>query len=158
MTCSGVAAGVQTDFVLMTENDLDWVAELEAALHPFPWTRGNFNDALTAGYGCWLMQLDGRTVGHAVLMLVMDEAHLLTISLCNELQGKGLGGVMLRFLAEYAKGHGARQMFLEVRPSNTRALSVYRSLGFEEIGRRKRYYPALDGGREDAIVMRWTLG
>lgn len=113
MTCSGVAAGVQTDFVLMTENDLDRVAELEAALHPFPWTRGNFNDALTAGYGCWLMQLDGRTVGHAVLMLVMDEAHLLTISLCNELQGKGLGGGCCAFWPSTQKATVRARCFLK---------------------------------------------
>jgi ribosomal-protein-alanine N-acetyltransferase len=52
---------------------------------------------------------------------------------------------------------GAESVLLEVRPSNERALAVYRRFGFAEIGRRKGYYPAHEGKREDAIVMRHTL-
>jgi ribosomal-protein-alanine N-acetyltransferase len=48
-------------------------------------------------------------------------------------------------------------ILLEVRPSNERALAVYKKYGFAEIGRRKGYYPAHEGQREDAIVMRFVL-
>jgi [ribosomal protein S18]-alanine N-acetyltransferase len=55
-----------------------------------------------------------------------------------------------------ARGHGARRLFLEVRPSNPHAIALYHDEGFNEIGRRPRYYPARDG-REDAIVMAMEL-
>jgi ribosomal-protein-alanine N-acetyltransferase len=48
-------------------------------------------------------------------------------------------------------------MLLEVRPSNTRALEIYERYGFKHIGRRKGYYPAANGQREDALVMRFLL-
>lgn len=49
-------------------------------------------------------------------------------------------------------GHGAQRVFLEVRPSNPHAIALYHDEGFNEIGRRPRYYLAMQG-REDAIVM-----
>jgi ribosomal-protein-alanine N-acetyltransferase len=51
-----------------------------------------------------------------------------------------------------ARSRGAERVFLEVRPSNRGAIALYDQEGFNEIGRRPRYYPARDG-REDAIVM-----
>jgi len=58
----------------------------------------------------------------------------------------------LRALLQIARGRGVRRMFLEVRPSNPYAIALYHDEGFNEIGRRPRYYPAKDG-REDALVM-----
>jgi ribosomal-protein-alanine N-acetyltransferase len=91
-------------------------------------------------------------VGHAVLMQVLDEAHLLNISLAEAQQGCGLGAAFLAYLSDVAKGQGATRMFLEVRVSNERARRFYERNGFAEIGRRRGYYPAA-AGREDAIVM-----
>lgn len=145
-----------TEFLPLTEADLDWVVAAEADLHPFPWTRGNFVDSLAAGYSGWTMQADGEQAGYAVVLLVMDEAHLLDISVLRAFQGKGLGRVLLEFVGEMARQRGAVQMFLEVRPSNQSALALYENSGFQAIGRRKAYYPA-PGGREDAIVMRKGL-
>lgn len=144
------------DFVPMFEQDLDWVSAREQELHPFPWTRGNFVDSLGAGYSCWLMKVQGRPVGYAVMMLVLDEAHLLDISVDRGAQRTGNGMALLDHLRSEARRNGAAQFFLEVRPSNEAALALYRKAGFEHIGRRRGYYPAVDG-REDAIVMRCAL-
>lgn len=143
-------------FLPMTEADLDWVVAQERELHPFPWTRGNFADSLSAGYSAWIMQVDGERAGYAVVLMVMDEAHLLNISIVRHCQGKGLGRFLLDFVADTGRQRGADQLFLEVRPSNAAALALYAATGFQPIGRRKAYYPAAEG-REDAIVMRKDL-
>ena len=148
----------QTDLVPMLEGDLDWVAAREAELHPHPWTRGNFADALESGNEAWILRRDARPVGYAVVLPVLDEAHLLTIGVLAPEQGKGLGRAALAQLIAVARGRGATRFFLEVRPSNEAALALYHSAGFEAVGRRRGYYPAAGGsGPEDAIVMRLAL-
>lgn len=143
-------------FVPMQDADLEWVAEQDRELYPFPWSRGNFADSMAAGYSCWIMRERGERVGYAVLMPVLDEAHILNISVVSARQRGGLGRRLLDHLAHVARQVGAGQLYLEVRPSNLPALALYRCAGFETIGRRKGYYPAV-GGREDAIVMRLPL-
>ncbi len=147
---------VAVDFVPMATTDLEWVAAQDRLLYPFPWSAQNFADSMIAGYSCWIVFEGGERSGYAVLMMVLDEVHILNISVVLAHQGRGLGRRLLDHLAAVAKAAGARQMFLEVRPSNTPALALYQRAGFETIGRRKGYYPAADG-REDALVMRWPL-
>ncbi|WP_240327752.1 ribosomal protein S18-alanine N-acetyltransferase [Dechloromonas sp. HYN0024] len=139
------------EFFPMNERDLDAVAALEATLQIFPWTRGNFADSLVAGYSVWVLRLGGDLIGFSVVMPVIDEAHLLTIGICKRYQGQGYGARMLRHAMEYARLGGAKTLFLEVRPSNERAVDLYRHFGFRQIGLRKGYYPAVIG-REDALV------
>jgi [ribosomal protein S18]-alanine N-acetyltransferase len=136
----------------MTDADLDAVAAAEARIYAFPWTRGNFADSLAAGHGAWLVREDGRMIGYAILMQVLDEAHLLNISVLPELQRSGRGSALLVHIFAQARMQAATRMLLEVRPGNLAGQSFYKRHGFIEIGRRRDYYPAHDG-REDAIVM-----
>jgi len=93
-----VNEGAIRHFSPLTPNDLDWVHAQEVDLHPFPWTRGNFADSLTAGHGAWLMRVDNERVGYAVVLKVLDEAHLLNISVARAAQGKeGHGSSSWRF-------------------------------------------------------------
>ncbi|MCL6555293.1 MAG: ribosomal protein S18-alanine N-acetyltransferase [Burkholderiales bacterium] len=144
------------DFRPMRPEDLPRVMEIERDLYPFPWTEGNFRDSLQAGYSCWVCQVAGHTVGYAVLMLVADEAHVLNIAIARAWQRRGLGSSLMRHLIGLARHYGAREIFLEVRPSNTAARRLYHGMGFNEVARRRNYYPA-HGGREDAILMAMTL-
>jgi ribosomal-protein-alanine N-acetyltransferase len=82
---------------------------------------------------------------------------LLNVAVAQEWQGQGLGRFLLNQSVACSRGLGMESMLLEVRPSNTRALELYERYGFEQIGRRKGYYPAGSQQREDAIVMRYTL-
>lgn len=143
-------------FAPMLEQDLDWVVSAESRLHCMPWSRENFIDSLAAGYGCWTMRTDGASAGYAIVLSVLDEAHLLNISVVRERQGRGLGRSFLEHLLERARCDGASCFFLEVRLSNLPARALYQKVGFIEIGRRKGYYPSTEG-REDAIVMRAAL-
>ena len=136
----------------MTEADLDAVAAAEALIHAFPWTRGNFADSLAADHGAWLAQEDKCMTGYAILMQVLDEAHLLNISVLPELQRSGRGSALLIHIFAQARMQAATRMLLEVRPGNISGQGFYRRHGFVEIGRRRDYYPAHEG-REDAIVM-----
>jgi ribosomal-protein-alanine N-acetyltransferase len=90
-------------------------------------------------------------------MYAVDEAHLLDVAVAGVLHGAGLGRFLLDRIAARARSQGMASILLEVRPSNERALHVYRRYGYAEIGRRKGYYPAHEGRREDAIVMRYVL-
>ncbi|TVO69244.1 ribosomal protein S18-alanine N-acetyltransferase [Denitromonas ohlonensis] len=137
----------------MAEDDLDWVLRHEPALYPFPWTRGNFEDSLSAGYSCWIMAEGDVPIAYAVVMQIVDEAHLLNFSVVRSAQGRGVGAALLDFLRHALRHRGVTQFFLEVRPSNLAARAVYEKAGFASIGRRKGYYPA-ENGREDALVMR----
>lgn len=137
--------------------DLDTVMAIENAAYPFPWTRGNFVDSIAAGHDLWLFTCDTQVVGYAVLMWLPDEIHLLNITVAPGHQGLGYGRFALRALCTDAAGRGARSMLLEVRPSNDQARALYASEGFGPIGLRKRYYPAPEGAREDALVMRKEL-
>ena len=143
-------------FAPMSELDLEWVAAQDRLLYPFPWSVMSFADSMRAGYGCWMMFDGAEPVGYAVLMMVLDEAHILNISVVSSRQSCGFGRRLLDHLGRVAREAGARQLFLEVRPSNAPALALYQRAGFETIGRRKGYYPAAEG-REDALIMRLPL-
>jgi ribosomal-protein-alanine N-acetyltransferase len=144
--------------VPMAPGDVDEVHALECSVFPHPWSRANFTDSLAAGYDAWLLRDPaGKLAGYFLLMYALDEAHLLDVAVAGERQGTGLGRHLIDTLCERARAMGAESVLLEVRPSNERALDVYKRFGFAEIGRRKGYYPAHEGKREDAIVMRYTL-
>ncbi|MBV2208697.1 MAG: ribosomal protein S18-alanine N-acetyltransferase [Thermomonas sp.] len=149
-------ASARPDLRPMRETDLDAVMAVEVRAYPFPWTRGIFRDCLDAGYAMWLQERQGDLVGYGVLSIAADEAHILNLCTAPGNEGQGLGQRMLQSLLKIARGHGAQRVFLEVRPSNTRAITLYERSGFNEIGRRPRYYPA-QNGREDAIVMAMEL-
>lgn len=137
----------------MLDSDLDGVAEIEKSVYEFPWSRVNFGDALNAGYDGWVFERQASLFGYAILMWLPDEVHLLNVSVASTAQGQGLGRAMLRWLMANASGRGASAMMLEVRPSNGVARKLYDSLGFRQIGVRRRYYPAANSTREDALVM-----
>lgn len=136
--------------------DLDAIMAIEPTIYPYPWSRGNFSDSLDAGYSGWVYEENGVIIGYAMLMLVLDEAHLLNISIAKSHQGRGLGCALLEYMMQVARGHGAANMFLEVRPSNLAAIRLYERTGFNEMAVRRGYYPAADG-REDALLMGMAL-
>jgi [ribosomal protein S18]-alanine N-acetyltransferase len=139
-------------FRAMAADDLDRVLANEVRSYQFPWTRGNFSDCLSARHECRLLLLDADIIGHGILALGPEEAHLLNVCIRRDQQGHGLGRSLVVHMLERARARGARMVFLEVRPSNLVAISLYHSLGFNEIGLRRDYYPT-SSGHEDAQVM-----
>lgn len=140
----------------MRQADIDAVADIEKRSYMFPWTPGIFRDCLRAGHQCWVLEGDAKLLGYGVLSAAAGEAHVLNLCIAPEYQGRGHGRRLLRRLVDLARWHQAGQVFLEVRPSNPKAIELYRDEGFNEIGTRPNYYPS-DKGREDAIVMALEL-
>ena len=140
----------------MTASDLDAIMAIERVNFPFPWTEGNFKDSMNSGYMCLVMEQGKQLMGYAILMMVLDEAHLLNISVAQSHQGQGWGRYLLVQMMEMGREKGGLNMFLEVRPSNHSALGLYESMGFNEMGIRPGYYPA-HNGREDAVLMGMAL-
>ena len=140
----------------MIEGDLDAVMAIENQVYTHPWTRGNFIDSLSAGYHCWILELGGEIVGYSIVMIAVNEAHLLNLSIAAEWQRRGLGRELLKFLVKLARDFFANKIYLEVRPSNVAGHALYANAGFREIATRRGYYPA-GQGREDAVVMEMQI-
>lgn len=142
----------------MRAADLDAVLSVEAKAYAFPWTRGNFIDSLAAGYHIELLvDASDSLLGYYVAMSGPDEMHLLNLTVAPSQQGRGHARRLLARLVERCHAHAAQALWLEVRESNQRARELYRRQGFVEEGLRRNYYPAPQGRREDAVVMRLLL-
>ncbi|SEL49702.1 ribosomal-protein-alanine N-acetyltransferase [Roseateles sp. YR242] len=137
--------------------DLDEIMAIENVAYSHPWTRGNFIDSLAAGYvGFVLRDAQARLCGYFMAMQVVDELHLLNITVAPDLQGQGLARRMLDALSVIALARHCEQIWLEVRISNERARRLYEQYGFVQSGLRRGYYPCAEG-REDAILMTLRL-
>ena len=146
----------QLHYRRMRMADLPEVAHLEKSLYAFPWSIGNFRDSLTAGYDCWVATHGETVIAYAVLMVALDEAHLLNFAVAREWHNQGVGRGFLRHMIEVARLAGCQIVYLEVRPSNLAARHLYKTMGFQQIAIRPDYYPAASG-REDALFLGLAL-
>ncbi len=140
----------------MTVSDVDAVLAIEQSVQAYPWTRGNFADAMNSGNLCFVGEISGEISGFAVLMAGVDEGELLNIAVGKSQQRKGQGRLMLSEVLFVAAEHGWQRVFLEVRAGNSGAIALYRSAGFNQVGLRCGYYRN-EQGCEDAIVMACDL-
>jgi [ribosomal protein S18]-alanine N-acetyltransferase len=136
----------------MAHDDVPMVSDIERRSYEFPWSHGVFRDCLLAGYQNIVLVRDGRVSGYAVLSIAAGEAHILNICVDPEIRSRGYGERLLDELLLRARAASVRQIFLEVRPSNTTAIALYRKKGFHQIANRPAYYQS-DHGREDAAVL-----
>lgn len=139
----------------MRTEDLDSVVAIEQQAFSHPWSRRLYQDALDS-YQCLVLEQDGQHLGHVVMQYIVDEAHLLNIVIAVEQQGRGLGSALLDYVLQQSRQRGCASCFLEVRASNTAAYGLYERHGFNEIDRRRNYYPTTSG-HEDALVMVCSL-
>ena len=140
----------------MQLGDVAVIMEIERRVYPFPWSEGIFRDCVHVGYCCWVYTQGEQVAGYAVMSIGAAEAHILNLCVAPEQQGCGIGSQMLLHLLELAGQHQAAAVFLEVRPSNKKALKLYHTLGFQDVGIRKDYYPD-HKGRENALILERKL-
>lgn len=148
-----IAPGTLPVIAAMTEAHLDAVLDIERMGQQFPWTRGNFQDALKAGYGAWVALRDGKVEGFSLVMFAPDIAHLLLIAVAPERRRSSVGSLLVHHALQQTRRRELEALLLEVRPSNQGARAFYQQLGFQELSVRKNYYPADHGQREDALVL-----
>lgn len=132
------------------------VGTMERRNYDFSWTDGIFRDCLKAGYSCQMVLLDQDMIGYGIMQVAADEAHILNLCIDEPHQKQGFARLLLEHLIQLARQRRANIVFLEVRPSNPRAIDLYERSGFNEVGVRKGYYDSASG-REDAIVMARNL-
>ena len=136
----------------MTLDDLDAVAAIEAATFPTPWSRDSFQQELERNVAARYLvaEMEGQVIGYAGAWIILDESHITNIAIEESRRGLGYGRALTTALMQYLSNLGAAYATLEVRRSNLRAQNLYKSLGFVELGVRKRYY---EDNREDALIM-----
>lgn len=145
------------EYGLLNVDNYDAAFKLQTACHSFPWSRNVFLDCLEPPYFAWQVSVDNHIAGYYVGMLASVEATLMDIGVASKFRSKRLGRELVKhFLLECNKKQ-ALDAWLEVRVSNTNAISLYHSMGFETIEIRKEYYPLADG-KEDALIMKIELG
>ncbi len=136
----------------MNHEDLSIVSNIERQSYEFPWSHGVFRDCLLAGYQCVALERDAEVVGYSILSVAAGEAHILNICIHPTYRSMGYGEKLLDEILFRARSSSVRQIFLEVRPSNEHALSLYRKKDFHRVADRPAYYQA-SKGREDANVL-----
>lgn len=140
----------------MRDTDVEAVMAIEKSAYEYPWTPGIFHDCLRVGYSCWVVTQHNPVDGYGIMTIGAGECHILNICIEPQLHNSGLGRAMLDHLLGLAVEYRADMAFLEVRPSNKAAIYLYDTMGFNNVGLRRDYYPASQG-REDALILAKTL-
>ena len=142
----------------MSQADIPSVVEIEEQCFSLPWSKKSFEDSLMREDTIFLVceenenVTDGSTItGYMGLYLSFDEASVTNVGVSPAFRKKGSGEALVVTAKEAAKEAGAECIFLEVRQSNAPAISLYKKLGFEELGIRKKFY---EHPVEDAIIMK----
>ena len=139
----------------MRESDLPRVIEIENASYTVPWSETTFRGLLRRHDAeLFVALMNDWIVGHVVYWYVLDQGELGNVAVAPEARSRGVGAMLVAEVLRRASERGVRELFLEVRPTNTNARQLYEKYGFAQVGRRKNYYQA---PVEDALVMRRQL-
>ncbi len=137
--------------------DVEAVHDIETDVFSLPWSRQAFETELTDNHmAAYFAMVEGSAleiIGYIGTWIIIDEAHITTIAVKEDYQGMGLGSRLLEYAMTEMMARGVKRMTLEVRVSNTRAITMYENYGFRRAGIRKRYY---SDNQEDAIIM-WVV-
>ena len=135
----------------MTTETAAQVAALEAACFSTPWSETSIRSELDNEWAIWLVALEGEALaGYLGVQYGPDGGDIMTIATAPEFRGQGVGTRLLTVMEQRLRDKRLQWLTLEVRPSNTAAVGLYTALGFQEVGRRKRYYKK---PTEDALLM-----
>jgi ribosomal-protein-alanine N-acetyltransferase len=145
----------------MLPSDVSQVVAIERQVEFSPWSERQFEESIEAGQRCTVMIDGSKVVGFCILQPVLDEANLLLMAIDPQYQQQGRGLALLEESIELL-GESCVMIFIEVRASNSHAISLYEKVGFHQMGFRKNYYPAdrarFQNGKEDAVLMALTRG
>jgi len=137
----------------MRLSDLPAVMEVGGRSLPRPWSEAVWSEEFYSPFGLYLILEEGGALsGFIGLKLISDEAHVMTIAVRPERRRQGLARTLIKAALSEPTAAGVCHVYLEVRPSNLAARTLYASLGFVETGVRRGYY-----GDEDALLMTLDL-
>ncbi|XOQ42983.1 MAG: [Ribosomal protein S18]-alanine N-acetyltransferase [Clostridium sp.] len=139
------------NLVPMLPRHLDDLAQLERICFAQPWTREGLAAELSSETAVFLVaEYNGETAGYAGMHCVCGECYVDNIAVFPKFRRKGIGRALTQALLRRAEEQNAEFLSLEVRPSNTAAIALYKSLGFKQVGRRKNFYRS---PTEDALIL-----
>lgn len=121
---------------------------LERECFSSPWSEEAILSSMESGNTAFFIaELDGRTAGYCGVQYVLDEGYITNIAVFPQFRGQGIGRALVGTLVSFARENGLSLLSLEVRPTNSAAISLYRSERFETVGFRRNFYvkPAEDG-------------
>ena len=137
----------------MPGDHLEQIERLERLCFSRPWNRRMLAEELENQCAAFLVAEDAETgavLGYAGLLVVADEGYITNVAVFPEQRRRGIAAAILEVYVRFAQANGLAFLTLEVRPTNTAAIALYRRFGFEEVGRRKNYY---DLPKEDALIL-----
>lgn len=137
---------------ILKSTDLSRAWQIEQRAHAFPWSEKTLVSNQGDRYLNLQLAVDGVMAAFAITQIVLDEATLFNIAVDPAFQRRGLGRALLERVISDVAERGVVTLWLEVRASNSAAIALYESSGFNEVTIRRRYYPTANG-REDAIIM-----
>ncbi len=138
----------------MKSEDFAWVLPIERQSHPMPWSAYHFPTGVgEEGQQAITMWHDLTPIGYWVGLFVLDEAHLLNLTVAPSWRQQGYGRQLLNHFLDESRRRGSRSAWLEVRSDNAPAIALYQTLGFQTQAIRRRYYRDATGRCTDALVM-----
>lgn len=139
-------------YELMNEAHVPQIAQLERRCFSDPWSENSIRSELTGRLSLWVVALDGDTVaGYIGSQSVLGESDMMNVAVAPEYRRRGIAQALILELIRRLSQQGNRSLMLEVRASNTPAITLYHKLGFAQVGRRPNYYR---NPKEDALILR----
>ena len=141
----------------MQRQDVPQIAALERACFSDPWSEQSVASELDNPLSLWLVCRDGEHVlGYVGSQTVLGESDMMNIAVAPDARRRGIAQLLIGALTQRLRERGSHSLSLEVRPSNAAAVSLYRKLGFAQVGRRPNYYRH---PKEDGLILRkeWAL-
>ena len=140
------------EFELLSEKYVKQIADLEKQYFSAPWSEKSIAEEITNPLSLWIVAVDGDTVtGYVGSQTVLSEADMMNLAVDQSYRRQGIGRKLVSFLIDRLRENKTYCLTLEVRASNAAAISLYHELGFEEVGRRPKYYSK---PVEDALILR----
>lgn len=139
----------------MTLEDIDQIMEIENQSFKEPWKFNDFADTLEYENIVFLVAKDDNNlVGYCGIYMSVDQADIANVAVSSLYRRKGIAQELINNILSIAKERSVKEVFLEVRLSNVKAISLYEKMGFVEIGLRKAYYA---NPKEDALLMKKSI-
>ena len=139
---------------LMGLSDLEEAYKIELDVNPSPWKYETFLSSFEVGHKGLICKKDNLMIGFIIFSPISPEAHILSISVRNEMQSKGIGTLLLKSMLDQCKVMNYKKIFLEVRVSNEKAINFYEKFGFSKDAIRNNYYK---DNSEDALLMSLSI-
>ncbi|MBO5837041.1 MAG: ribosomal protein S18-alanine N-acetyltransferase [Oscillospiraceae bacterium] len=140
------------EYVLMTQEHIGQIAALEQENFSMPWSENAISAELKNPLSLWIVAVDRqKVVGYVGSQSVLGEADMMNLAVDAMYRRQGIGKQLVLSLIDGLAHNAVSKLTLEVRASNTAAISLYESLGFLQVGRRPNYY---SGPKEDALILR----